>query len=367
VRLPPTLLVSLLAVVTPVVASHAASNICEAGKNNGAGKFELCAAKAERTLVATGDYTARDAAVAKCQSKLVPGWAVLESRAQASGQACRSVGDGAGAGEVLDQCARDVGFALNGDGNPDQSSLDCIPDFDACENDLDTCQTDLQACRAAPDDCTPQLDACVGSYAACDGTPMAVPPLQTHQSAAFGSNSDGEMRRGGLHSFVDNGDGTITDNATGLVWEKKDNAGGIHDYGNGYSWCADANSDFFCDTPGAPMDGTIVTDFLATLNAGGGFAGHNDWRIPNRFELQTLTDFGAEEAVAFPEFDTGCVSGCAASTCSCTRNDSYASSSAMVDPAFGEKFWIVNFHNGAAIHSFKSTALYKVRAVRGGL
>jgi hypothetical protein len=37
-----------------------------------------------------------------------------------------------------------------------------------------------------------------------------------------------------LH-LVDNGDGTITDNQTGLMWEKKDDAGGIHDWAS-FSW-----------------------------------------------------------------------------------------------------------------------------------
>jgi len=69
--------------------------------------------------------------------------------------------------------------------------------------------------------------------------------------------------------FFDNGDGTITDRLTCLVWEKKDNAGGIHDLNNVYQW----------SSSGTAADGDLFTTFLAGLNSAG-FAGHHDWRIP---------------------------------------------------------------------------------------
>ncbi|HVM98135.1 MAG TPA: DUF1566 domain-containing protein, partial [Candidatus Acidoferrales bacterium] len=72
-----------------------------------------------------------------------------------------------------------------------------------------------------------------------------------------------------MPQFVDNGNGTITDRHTCLVWEKKDNAGGLHDLNNVYQW---SNS-------GSAMDGSAFTVFLAGLN-GAAFAGHQDWRIP---------------------------------------------------------------------------------------
>ena len=88
--------------------------------------------------------------------------------------------------------------------------------------------------------------------------------------------------------FVDNGDGTVTDHETGLIWEKKDNFGGglnladPHDADNGYAWSAS----------GTVADGAAYTDFLAKLNDGastdggastaitGCFVGHCDWRLP---------------------------------------------------------------------------------------
>ena len=68
--------------------------------------------------------------------------------------------------------------------------------------------------------------------------------------------------------FTGNGDGTVTDNATDLMWEQKTTNGSldIHDRGNTYTW---ANA---------------FDVFIAGVNAEN-FAGHNDWRLPNRFEL----------------------------------------------------------------------------------
>lgn len=83
--------------------------------------------------------------------------------------------------------------------------------------------------------------------------------------------------------FIDNGDGTICDHETGLMWEKKN----LTPFGytptsllNSYSWTA-AGDDF--NTP----TGTVFTDFLARLNLGR-LAGYSDWRISTEVETQTL-------------------------------------------------------------------------------
>ena len=44
----------------------------------------------------------------------------------------------------------------------------------------------------------------------------------------------------GAARFVDNEDGTVTDNLTGLVWETKDDDNGIHDKDNYYTWTTGA-------------------------------------------------------------------------------------------------------------------------------
>jgi len=65
----------------------------------------------------------------------------------------------------------------------------------------------------------------------------------------------------GINAFVDNGNGTITDNATGLTWMQNDN-------GNGVLW----------------GDALAYCDSLS-------FAGADDWRLPNIKELHSIIDY----------------------------------------------------------------------------
>src|SRR5207247_860422 len=109
--------------------------------------------------------------------------------------------------------------------------------------------------------------------------------------------------------FVDNMDGTLTDNETGLQWEKKiAGSGCLHCVDDVYTWCVDTDSNVFCDNGGIP-DGTAFTGFLTMLNGGatgvgncvssdgssqtGGFNNQCDWRLPTIAELATIIDTSA--------------------------------------------------------------------------
>jgi hypothetical protein len=141
--------------------------------------------------------------------------------------------------------------------------------------------------------------------------------------------------------FVDNGDGTVTDNQTGLMWEKKTDAN-VNDT---YSWTI---------TNGA-ADGTMFTDFLPRMQcviASGftcGLAGHYDWRIPNIVELQTIVDCSQPNCLD-PIFGPTTISG-------------YWS--ATTQDIFPDRAYYVYFFNGRPDWNYKTFALY-VRAVRGG-
>ncbi|MCK0192871.1 DUF1566 domain-containing protein [Arenibacter sp. F20364] len=65
----------------------------------------------------------------------------------------------------------------------------------------------------------------------------------------------------GINNFKDNGDGTITDTSTGLMWSKKDSQEGL-DWKNALVY----------------SENTVL-------------AGHSDWRLPNVKELQGIVDY----------------------------------------------------------------------------
>jgi hypothetical protein len=184
------------------------------------------------------------------------------------------------------------------------------------------------------------------------------------QTTSYGVGSDGDVKAGATLSYTDNGDGTITDNNTGLMWEKKDYSGSIHDIYKSYEWGMSSEP--------YTMNGTMVTEFLATLNRAPCFAGHCDWRIPNVKELQSIVDY----EVPYPgptvnaAFHTNCVAGCSGSTnggpiCSCTAAGKYWSSTTY--RGYPNDAWYADFGGGYVVGGgTKSYDIY-VRAVRGGL
>ena len=129
--------------------------------------------------------------------------------------------------------------------------------------------------------------ACLNGNCPFGSTPL----LASGQTTSYGGESDGATRAGLPLDYTDNGDGTITDNNTGLQWEKKSNDGTIHDKDTVYTWCADTGPvDNACDNPGYLMDGTVKRTFLAALNTPPCFARHCDWRLPNVREMLSIVN-----------------------------------------------------------------------------
>ena len=164
--------------------------------------------------------------------------------------------------------------------------------------------------------------------------------------------------------FIDNGDGTISDTQTGLMWEKKTGTprglpdhSNVHDVKNRYVWS---------DLGGAP-NGSAFTKFLYGLNAGtspdgtstsGCFAGHCDWRLPLIEELAGIVDQtqglcggGRSGACIDPIFGP-------------TMPSAYWS--ATTNARFPGRAWGSDFDGGPAGSGHKIAPFY-VRAVRSGL
>ena len=68
----------------------------------------------------------------------------------------------------------------------------------------------------------------------------------------------------GTNRLTDNGDGTVTDQATGLMWAQSDSGTGMT-WENALAWVQSRNAE--------------------------SHLGHNDWRLPNAKELQSIVDY----------------------------------------------------------------------------
>ena len=120
-------------------------------------------------------------------------------------------------------------------------------------------------------------DSCVSA------APAPVP--QTGQTTCYdsigrampcvGTGMDGAIKGGvawPVPRFVDNGNGTVSDNLTGLLWTKDANAPGP-------TAC----------TPATSKSWQQALDYAACLNSNS-YLGFNDWRVPSIRELGGLVD-----------------------------------------------------------------------------
>jgi hypothetical protein len=123
--------------------------------------------------------------------------------------------------------------------------------------------------------------------------------------------------------FSDNCDGTIIDANSGLMWQK-DTAPDICAWQMALSYCENL--------------------FLA---------GQNEWRLPNKNELQTLVDYSRSA----PSINTSFF----------PSTDLYYYWSSTTDAGSLGYSWGINFRYGTAYNVLWKTDRYSVRCVRGGL
>jgi|GEM_PF-699443 len=124
------------------------------------------------------------------------------------------------------------------------------------------------------------------------------------------------------NNFIDNNDGTVTDTSTGLMWQQ--NGSTQKTWGDALAYCESLT-----------------------------LAGHSDWRLPNRNELQTIVDYSRYN----PAIDTAFFPDTAAYY--------YWSSTTYTDLPVNA--WYVHFGIGIVrLEGYGKDWLQYVRAVRGG-
>lgn len=334
---------------TAALAAPTTADKCEASKNKAVGAYYSCREKAEASAI----LKALPADYSKCDATFDGKWDGAETKGE--GMCPDTVTLTADMSAFLAAQAADAALVVAGAPIPD-----CAGDIATCEGELSTCDGNLATCDGNLTTCDGDLATCDSDLTACDGDLAnceAQPVGQEHETgqticydtagtmiACVGTGQDGEFQKGVANSFTDNGDGTVTDNLTGLMWEKLSDDGSIHDRDTTYNW-TDA-----------------VTTKMAALNSAV-FAGHNDWRMPNRNELLSLVNIGAVNPATFAAFNTACVPGCTVLTCSCIQSFGYSSSSTFQSsPASA---WFVSFGSGGTGAGNKAGIEY-VRAVRAG-
>jgi hypothetical protein len=116
----------------------------------------------------------------------------------------------------------------------------------------------------------------------------------------------------------DNGNQTISDGNSGLMWMKSDD--------------------------GVPRKWRDAIDYCNGLD----FAGHSDWRLPKRFELDSIVDYGRSHPALDPIFD-------------CQASFYWSLDPYKDDPIYA---WGILFNDGGD-HWLDKNNKYYVRCVRG--
>ena len=147
--------------------------------------------------------------------------------------------------------------------------------------------------------------------------------VKTGQTTVYNAGDDGTYQTGLAFDYTDNGDGTVTDNNTSLMWIQHGNLrGGTTNWAEAINYCEGLN-----------------------------YAGHTDWRLPNAKELHSIVVYeGAAPFINRTYFTN-------------TANSYYWTSTTYVPNT--TYVLVVGFANGFVGHTTKSTAYY-VRPVRGG-
>jgi len=261
---------------------------------------------------------------------LVAGWTL---RSLFEGAWSRAEAGGVGGGGV-EKCA-----AINGDVNA-SGAVDLADAVTILGNLFLGNPTELvplcasSGARGLPDTGQRRCFTCEG-VSRCDvALPLGSPLFGQDSRVNTGCPNDASR-------FTNHGNGTVTDNCTGLMWQQG---------------TADVNSDGqSTGEDSLPWCSALI--FCRNL----GLGGHDDWRLPNVRELESIVDYGRVNQAIDPVF-------------SAVPGRYWSSTSIEVDP---KGAWLVDFFTGGTRTCVTESSPVNngccdkscealVRAVRGG-
>ena len=111
--------------------------------------------------------------------------------------------------------------------------------------------------------------------------------------------------------FVDNGDGTITDTKTGLMWAEKDN--------------------------GVPIKWSDALSYCSNFNVGG----YKDWRMPTLAELASLFNQNEKNKNGYYIFRL-----ISTTAQSCWASDTRGNEAGRFNFTYGKVYWLRQFYSG---------------------
>jgi len=101
-------------------------------------------------------------------------------------------------------------------------------------------------------------------------------PIRTGLTASYAAGDDGALQEGISRGYYDNGNGTVTDTATGLLWQK----------------CSRGqNNDAICSGSATMDTWSASASYCSSLNLIG-----LSWRLPTILELSTLVFYGTSSS-----------------------------------------------------------------------
>ncbi|MCP5005209.1 MAG: DUF1566 domain-containing protein [Planctomycetes bacterium] len=196
--------------------------------------------------------------------------------------------------------------------------------------------------------CSTSADAVIftdGDPPPPDPTSYPAPVPQTKQEATFYPNDDGELQMGVAWPnprFTKNGNGTVKDNLTGLIWTED------------------------ADIVPAKATWTEAMDACAALTDGmNGLTDNSvagDWRLPNVRELQSLIDYGVS-GPAVPD-TSGAGKWITGDPFAGVQSDFYWSSTTLASSTTSA--WDVSLDGGIVSISNKANLSKHIWCVRGG-